>query len=56
MLTNCPAACADLCITVSEIQRDIREKIGNFSYTVVFDAPVSGVPIGITAPPFVCEN
>jgi len=29
-----------LSITVSEIQRDIREKIGNFSYTLVFDAPV----------------
>jgi len=39
-----------LSITVSEIQRDIREKIGNFSYTLVFDAPVRGVPIGISAP------
>jgi len=28
MLTNCLAACADLGITVSEIQRDICEKIG----------------------------
>ena len=42
MLTNCPAACAHLSITVSEIQRDIREKIGNFSYTLVFDASFRG--------------
>ena len=42
MLTNCLAACARLCITVSEIQRDIREKIGNFSYPLVFDTPVRG--------------
>ena len=42
MLTNCLAACAHLSITVSEIQRDIREKIGNFSYPLVFDAPVMG--------------
>ena len=50
MLTNCLAACAHLSITVSEIQRDIREKIGNFSYLLVFDAPVRGVPVGISAP------
>ena len=50
MLTNCLAACAHLSITVSEIQRDIHEKIGNFSYTLVFDAAVRGVPIGISAP------
>jgi len=56
MLTNCPAACAHLSINVSEIQRDIREKMGNFSYTLVFDAPVRGVPIGISAPPLVLEN
>jgi len=41
---NCLAACAHLSITVSEIQRDIREKIGNFSYPLVFDAPVRGFP------------
>jgi len=41
MLTNCLAACTHLSITVSEIQRDIREKIGNFSYPLVFDTPVS---------------
>jgi len=56
MLTNCPAACAHLSITVFEIQRDIREKIGNFSYTLVFDAAVRGVPIGISAPPLVWES
>ena len=39
MLTNCVAACVHLSITVSEIQRDICEKIGNFSYPLVFDAP-----------------
>ena len=44
MLTNCLAACAHLTITVSEIQRDSCEKIGNFSYTLVFDAPVRGFP------------
>ena len=49
-------ACAHLSITVSEIQRDIREKICNFPYTLVFDAPVRGVPIGISAPPLVREN
>ena len=41
---------AHLSITVPEIQRDIREKIGNFSYSLVFDATVRGVPIGISAP------
>ena len=58
MLINCLAACAHLRDggTVSEIQRDIREKIGNFSYTLVFDAPVRGVPIEISAPPLVLEN
>ena len=44
MLTNCLAACAHLSITISEIQRDIREKIDNFSYTLTFDAPVRGFP------------
>jgi len=42
MLTNCLAACAHLSITVSEIQRDICEKIGILSYLLAFDAP----PIG----------
>ena len=56
MLTNCLAACVHLCITVSEIQRDIREKIGIFLYPLVFDAPVRGVPVRISAPPLVWEN
>ena len=56
MLTNCLAACTNLSITVSEIQRDIREKIGNFSYPLVFDAPVREVPVGVSAPPLVWEN
>ena len=59
MLTNCLAACAHLrllSITISEIQWDIPEKIGNFSYPLVFDAPFRGVPVGISAPPLVREN
>jgi len=56
MLTNCLVACAHLSITVSEIQGDIREKIGNFSYPLVFDAPVREVPVGISAPLLVREN
>ena len=56
MLINCLAACAHLTISVSEIEQDIRENIGNFSYPLVFDAPVRGVPVGISAPPLVWEN
>ena len=44
MLTNCLAAYADLTITVSEIQRDICEKIVILSYPLAFDAPVRGFP------------
>jgi len=44
MLTNCLAACADLTITISEIQRDICEKIVILSYPLAFDAPVRGFP------------
>jgi len=44
MLTNCLAACAHLTITVSEIQRDICEKIVILSYPLSFDAPVRGFP------------
>jgi len=44
MLTNCLAACADLTITVSEIQRDICEKIVILSYPLAFDALVRGFP------------
>jgi len=56
MLTNCLAACAHLSITVSEIQRDICEKIGILSYPLAFDAPVRGVPVGISAPPLGWKN
>jgi len=56
MLTNCLAACAHLSITISEIQRDICEKIGISSYPLAFDAPVRGVPVGISAPSLVWEN
>jgi len=56
MLTNYLAACAHLSITVSEIQRDICEKIGSSSYRLAFDAPVRVVPVGISAPPLVREN
>ena len=48
MLTNCLAACAHLSITVSEIERDICEKIVILSYPLAFDAPVRGVPVGIS--------
>ena len=54
--TNCLAACAHLSITVSEIQRDICEKIGISSYPLAFDAPVRGVPVEISAPPLVWQN
>ena len=54
MLTNCLAACAHL--TVFEIERDIYEKIVILSYTLAFDAPVRGVPVGIAAPPLVPKN
>jgi len=53
MLTNCLAACAYLTITFSEIQRDICEKVVILSYPLAFDAPVRGVPVGISAPPLV---
>ena len=49
MLTNCLAACAHLTITVSEIERDICEKIVILSYPLAFDAPVRGVPVGISS-------
>jgi len=44
MLTNCLAACAHLTITVSEIQRDICEKVVILSYPLAFDASVRGFP------------
>jgi len=52
MLTNCLAACAHLTITVSEIERDIGEnngqKAGFFHTPLAFDAPVGGVPVGMS--------
>jgi len=49
MRTNCLAACAHLTITVSEVERDICEKIVIFSYPLHsnFDTPVRRVPVGI---------
>jgi len=44
MLTNCFAACAHLTITVSEIERDIYEKIVILSYPLAFDTPLGGFP------------
>jgi len=44
MLTNCLAVRANLTITISEIQRDICEKIVILSYPLAFDAPVRGFP------------
>jgi len=41
MLTNCLAACAHITITVSEIERDICEKV-ILSYPLAFDAPLGG--------------
>ena len=47
-------ACAHLTITVSEIERDIDEnngrKAGFFIPPLAFNAPVRGVPVGISAP------
>ena len=56
MLTNCLAACAHLAITVSEIERDIYEKIVILSYPLAFDAPVRGIPVVMSAPPSVYKN
>ena len=39
-----------LTITVSEIERDIGRKSSFFHIPVAFDAPVSGVPVGISPP------
>ena len=44
MLTNCLAACADLTITISEIQRDIVKKSSFYHTPLAFDAPVRGFP------------
>jgi len=42
MLTNCLAACAHLTITVSEIERDIYEKIVILSYPLHSTPPLGG--------------
>ena len=44
MLTNCLAACAHLTVTVSEIQRDICEKIVILSYPLHSTPPLGGFP------------
>ena len=44
MLTNCLAACAHLTITVSEIARDICEKIVILSYPLHSTPPLGGFP------------
>jgi len=50
MLTNCLATCVHLTITISEIQRDICEKVVILSFPLAFVALVRGVPVGISAP------
>ena len=51
MLTNRLAECAHLTITVSEIQRDICEKVVILSYPLAFDGGGSrrniGTPFGM---------
>jgi len=44
MLTNCLAAYAHLTITVSEIQRDICEKVVILSYPLHSTLPLGGFP------------
>ena len=44
MLTNCVVACAHLTVTVSEIERDIREKIVILSYPLHSMTPLEGFP------------
>jgi len=56
MLINCLAACAHLNIAVSEIQRDIYEKIVILSYPLALDAHGRRVPVRISAPPLVWKN
>jgi len=56
MLTNCLAACAHLTITVSDIERDICGKMSFYHTPLSFDAPVRGVPVGISPPRVVWNN
>jgi len=44
MLTNCPTACTHLAITVSEIQRDICEKV-IFIYPLHLTPPLGWFPL-----------
>jgi len=50
MLTNCLAACAHLTITVSEIERDICEKIIILSYPLHSTPPLGGFPSEYRSP------
>jgi len=56
MLTNCLAECANITITVSQIERDIGQKSSFFSYPLAFDAPVREVPVGTSPPSLVRKN
>ena len=56
MLTNCLAECAHLTITVSQIERDIGRKSSFFIPPLAFNAPVSGVPVGIVPLRLVRKN
>ena len=48
MLTNCLVECAQLTITVFQIERDIGRKSSFFRTPLAFDALVRGVPVGIS--------
>ena len=50
MLTNCLAACAHLTITVSEIERDICDKIIILSYPLHSMPPLGGSRRNIATP------
>jgi len=54
MLTNCLAAWVS--ITVCEIERDISEKNPHFIIPLAFDAPIRGVPVGMSEPHLVRKN
>ena len=46
-LTNCRVECAHLTITVSQIERNIGRKSSFFHTPFAFDAPVTGVSVGL---------
>jgi len=58
MLTNCLAACANLSITINFLRYSeiFVKKIVILSYPLAFDAPVRGVPVGISASPLGWKN